>query len=185
MTKTPKYTRQWLLEEAKKQERIKYLFFWGHQPSKDGLVTASCFSQWWLSEFKVDGIVYKTAEHWMMAGKARLFQDQEVLEEIIACNTPAEAKKLGRKVKNFDQEVWEKECFGLVVQGNVHKFSQHPALKMFLLTTENRVLVEASPVDFIWGIGLAKDNPAAVDPSKWKGDNLLGFALMEVRDRLK
>lgn len=179
------YTIDWLLEKLDKGEKFKYLLFWGHQPSKDGQVTASCFSQWWVSEFQVEGINYKTAEHWMMACKARLFKDEEILQKILACASPAEAKKLGREVRNFDQGIWEGERFEMVVQGNVHKFSQHADLKTFLLQTNDRVIVEASPRDRIWGIGVGKENEFAEVPSKWRGQNLLGFALMEVRDRLK
>ena len=85
---------------------------------------------------------------------------------------------------NFDEQCWQACCFDLVCEWNYHKFSQHSALKTFLLNTQPRILVEASPVDKIWGIGLAKDHPHAGVPSHWKGKNLLGFALMVVRDRL-
>lgn len=164
---------------------VEYLWFWGHQPSADGTITASCFSQWWQNApFSHNGVVYATAEHWMMAGKARLFGDEAMLTKILAAQTPAEAKKLGRKVAGFDENRWQESCFDLVCEGNYHKFSQHLALKSFLLSTAPRVLVEASPVDKIWGIGLAKDHPDAATPSRWQGENLLGFALMEVRDRM-
>jgi len=163
----------------------KFLLFWGHQPSKDGTVTKTCFSQWWLSSFEVEGVTYKTAEHWMMAKKAELFNDQEILEKIIKCNSPAEAKKLGRKVRNYDDKIWLENRFEIVKEGNFHKFSQNPDLKIFLLSTNDRVIVEASPVDPIWGIGMASDHTDASNPEKWKGLNLLGFALMEVRDELR
>jgi ribA/ribD-fused uncharacterized protein len=163
----------------------KFLFFWGHQPSKDGTIIKTCFSQWWLSSFEVEGVTYKTAEHWMMAKKAELFKDQEILETIIKCNSPAEAKKLGRKVRNYDDKIWLANRFEIVKQGNYHKFSQNADLKIFLLNTYDRVLVEASPVDPIWGIGMAGDHKDAFSPKKWKGLNLLGFALMEVRDELR
>ena len=132
----------------------------------------------------VDGIEYKTAEHWMMAGKARLFKDHAILEEIIACNQPMEAKKLGRKVKNFDPSVWNDHKYEIVKQGNYHKFSQDKELQEFLLNTKNRVIVEASPRDRIWGIGMGQANEKAQNPNLWRGQNLLGFALMEVRDML-
>lgn len=163
----------------------KFLFFWGHQPSKDGTITKTCFSQWWLSSFEVNDVTYKTAEHWMMAKKAELFKDQEILEKIIKCNSPAEAKKLGRKVRNYDDKIWLENRFEIVKKGNFHKFSQNPDLKTFLLNTNDRVIVEASPVDPIWGIGMASDHTEALNPEKWKGLNLLGFALMEVRDELR
>ena len=163
----------------------KFLFFWGHQPSKDGTITKTCFSQWWLSSFKVNGVTYKTAEHWMMEKKAELFNDNEVLNKIIKANSPAEAKKLGRQVKNYDDAIWLENRFEIVKEGNYHKFSQNPDLKAFLLNTDERVIVEASPVDPIWGIGMAGDHKDVLNPAKWKGLNLLGFALMEVRDELK
>jgi ribA/ribD-fused uncharacterized protein len=163
----------------------KFIFFWGHQPSKDGTITKTCFSQWWLSAFIVEGVAYKTAEHWMMAKKALLFGDTEVFEKILQCKTPAEAKKLGRAVRNYKDDVWLENRFDIVKEGNFHKFNQNEALKTFLLNTNDRVIVEASPVDPIWGIGLALDDPSVNDPSEWKGLNLLRFALMEVRDTLK
>ncbi|MEM7019098.1 MAG: NADAR family protein, partial [Pseudomonadota bacterium] len=99
-------------------------------------------------------------------------------------DTPNHAKRLGREVQNFDTTVWEAHRFEIVVDANMAKFSQHPAMKAFLLNTGNKIIVEASPEDRIWGIGLAENAPEALDPSQWNGLNLLGFALMEVRDRL-
>jgi len=169
---------------TKKQEN-KYLFFWGHQPNKDGSISKTCFSQWWLSSFDVDGITYKTAEHWMMAKKALLFNDKEIFEKIIQTKSPAEAKKLGREVKNYVDTVWLANRFEIVKEGNLYKFGQNKDLKEFLLNTNERILVEASPVDPIWGIGMAADHKEVNNPEKWQGLNLLGFALMEVRDELR
>jgi ribA/ribD-fused uncharacterized protein len=120
----------------------------------------------------------------MMAGKARLFGDAEAERRILAAKHPAEAKKAGRLVRDFDEATWERERFALVVEGSVHKFAAHADLREFLLSTGGRVLVEASPVDRVWGIGLAADDEAATDPERWRGPNLLGFALMEARERL-
>lgn len=164
--------------------RPKYLFFWGHRPQQDGSVGAGCLSQWWPSEFSVDGVVYPTAEHWMMSGKARLFGDEETLAKILAAPHPHAAKRLGRLVRGFDGQAWERRRSELVVAGNVAKFGQDEALRAYLLGTGRRVLVEASPVDRIWGIGLAADDERAADPAQWRGPNLLGFALMEARARL-
>lgn len=177
-----KYSIEKLIAE---NQDNKYLFFWGHQPNKDGSISKTCFSQWWLSSFEVDNVTYKTAEHWMMAKKAELFNDKEVLEKIIKANSPAEAKKLGREVKNYDDAVWLENRYEIVRQGNFYKFSQNKNLKEFLINTKDRVLVEASPVDPIWGIGMASDHKDVLNPKKWRGPNLLGFALMEVRDELK
>ncbi|MFV0547577.1 MAG: NADAR family protein [Limnobaculum xujianqingii] len=178
------YSLQALQSAVKSGTQFKYLYFWGHQPSANGVITASCFSQWWLSPFVVDGVTYATAEHWMMASKAQLFGDKQIIPQILSARTPAQAKSLGRQVKSFDQQLWQSRCFELVCAGNQHKFSQHPNLREFLLNTKRRVLVEASPVDKIWGIGLAQDDPRAANPLLWDGQNLLGFALMEVRERL-
>lgn len=164
---------------------IKYLHFWGHRPRPDGRLSASCLSQWWPSRFVVDGVEYATAEHWMMAGKARLFGDAEAERRIVAAGHPAAAKKEGRLVRNFDEETWQRERFGIVAEGSVHKFAADTGLRDYLLGTGDRVLVEASPVDRVWGIGLAATDEAAKDPSRWRGLNLLGFALMEARERLR
>ena len=162
----------------------KYLMFWGHQPRHDGAIGSECLSQWWPSPFTVDGVQYATAEHWMMAGKARLFRDRCALGRILAAGTPADAKKWGRLVRGFNEEVWKRQRFGIVVEGNVAKFNQDQALAAYLRGTRRRVLVEASPRDRVWGIGLAADNERATDPAQWRGSNLLGFALMEARSRL-
>jgi ribA/ribD-fused uncharacterized protein len=165
--------------------RPKYLMFWGHRPQRDGSIGAGCLSQWWPSPFTVDGTEYATAEHWMMAGKARLFGDEEIAGRIVRARTPGEAKKLGRQVRGFRDDVWQRERAALVVEGNVAKFGQDPDLGGFLLGTGSRVMVEASPLDRIWGIGLAADDERAADPQRWPGLNLLGFALMEARARLR
>ncbi|GAB3501855.1 NADAR family protein [Emticicia fontis] len=180
-----KYTIEKLIANESTGNRNKFLFFWGHQPAKDGTITKTCFSQWWLSSFVVDGITYATAEHWMMAKKAEIFKDEEILNKILSAKSPAEAKKLGRKVRNYQEEIWLANRYTIVKQGNFHKFSQNQALKDFLLDTAERVIVEASPVDSIWGIGMATDYKDIENPEKWKGLNLLGFALMEVRDELR
>ncbi len=165
-------------------QKQKFVFFWGHRPEADGRVGKGCFSQWWPSPFTVDGVIYATAEHWMMAGKARLFGDEEVLEKVLAAGSPAQAKKLGRQVRRFDQERWEAQRYGIVAEGNLAKFGQYPQFAEVLVTSGSRVLVEASPVDRIWGIGLAADDDAVTDPGRWRGLNLLGFARMDVRERL-
>ncbi|MGA5597631.1 MULTISPECIES: NADAR family protein [Streptomyces] len=178
-------SREALIEAVRAGERVKYLHFWGHRPLPDGRVGASCLSQWWPSPFTVDGVEYATAEHWMMAAKARLFADAESERRVLAAGHPSEAKKAGRLVRGFDDEVWRRERFGIVVEGSVHKFAAHGELRSFLLDTGERVLVEASPVDRVWGIGLAADAEGANDPVRWRGPNLLGFALMEARGRLR
>jgi ribA/ribD-fused uncharacterized protein len=162
----------------------KFMFFWGHHPANDGSITKSCLSQWWPAPFTVDGIEYRTAEHFMMASKARLFGDRVTFERILKSGHPKQAKELGREVANFNEHVWLQHRYSFVVTGNHAKFSEHPELAAFLLATGQRIIVEASPVDRIWGIGLAADSPDAARPERWKGENLLGFALMDVRQML-
>ncbi|WP_380285057.1 NADAR family protein [Kitasatospora purpeofusca] len=163
----------------------KWLMFWGHQGQRDGSLGPGVLSQWWPGHpFTVDGVEYTTAEHWMMAGKARMFGDERTLARILAAPSPAEAKKLGRQVRNFDDATWTAGRFELVTEGNVAKFGGHQELRGYLLSTRQRVLVEASPLDRIWGIGLRADDERAPRPAEWRGENLLGFALMEARTRL-
>ncbi|WUH52688.1 NADAR family protein [Streptomyces sp. NBC_00442] len=174
-----------LIAQVKKGERIKFLHFWGHRPQRDGSLGPSCFSQWWPSRFVVDGVEYATAEHWMMAAKARLFGDAEGERAALTAPNPALAKKAGRLVRGFDEAVWRRERYATVRAGCLHKFGQDAALRAYLLGTGDRVLVEASPLDRIWGIGRAADTPEAQDPAQWRGLNLLGFALTETRERLR
>lgn len=174
-----------LVREVRAGARVKYLHFWGHRPLPDSRVGASCLSQWWPSPFTVAGVSYATAEHWMMAEKARLFGDAEAERRVLDAGHPSEAKNAGRLVRGFDDGVWERERFRIVVEGSVHKFGADAELRGFLLGTGDRVLVEASPVDRVWGIGLAVGDAGAGDPERWRGLNLLGFALMGARERLR
>lgn len=174
-----------LRQRCSNGERFRYLYFWGHQPSKDGTITHSCMSQWYAVGFEIDGVRYATAEHWMMASKARLFGDDETLQQIRDCHDPKTAKALGRGVKNFDSKAWNAVCRELVIQGNLAKFQQDERLRAYLISTDDHVLVEASPLDTIWGIGLGAADEKAKHPETWNGLNLLGFALMEVRRQLQ
>lgn len=120
-----------------------------------------------------------------MAEKARLFKDRETLKKILEESSPEKIKALGRQVSNFDEKVWKSNCFRIVVEGNCAKFSQEKSLQDWLLSTGEQVLVEASPYDKIWGIGLKEEDANAKNPARWNGQNLLGFALMTVRDTLR
>lgn len=120
-----------------------------------------------------------------MTAKALLFGDAEMAEKIPAAPHPREAKALGRKVRGFVEERWAERRFDLVVAGNVAKFGQNPELRDYLLATGGRVLVEASPRDRVWGIGMGASNDLATSPEHWRGLNLLGFALMEARHQLR
>lgn len=173
-----------LVDGIEQGHRYRYVFFWGHTPRRPGEVDASCFSQWYPAPFSVDGVTYLTAEHWMMAGKARLFGDESALAAVLAATHPGEAKSAGRTVRDFDDLRWNEQRMNLVVDGSIHKFTAHPELRAYLVGTGTRVLVEASPADSIWGTGLTATDPRSEDPSQWPGSNLLGFALMAAREHL-
>ena len=141
-------------------------------------------SQWQKCSFEIDGVSYSSAEQYMMAEKARTFGDDETLEKIISATLPRKIKTLGREVKGFDGKKWDAVKFEVVVRGNMAKFSQNREFLSFLLGTGDAMLVEASPKDCIWGVGLKESDRNILDPDKWKGENLLGKALMEVRSKL-
>lgn len=164
--------------------RAKYVLFWGHRPNLDGSLSQTCLSQWYEAPFVVDDVEYQTAEHYMMAAKARLFRDRRAEAGILSAASPGEAKAIGRSVRGFVGATWEAVRFEVVVDGNVAKFGQNEALRTFLLGTAKRVLAEASPADLVWGIGLDANDPRSIRPTEWPGLNLLGFALMEARQRL-
>jgi len=179
------WTRERLIDHIASGASVSWLFFWGHTPKTEGSIDKSCLSQWFPRAFVIDGVRYASAEHYMMAAKARVFADEDAFARVLESKTPEDAKKIGREVRNYDNLTWEKARFVAVVEGNVAKFGQHADLRDFLLKTDDCVLVEASPRDRIWGIGMGGSNPDARDPRKWRGRNLLGFALMEARERLR
>ena len=164
--------------------RQKFVFFWKERATPAAGLGPGCLSQFWPAPLVVDGVTYATAEHWMMVEKARLFDDQEAANRALAARTAQAAKAAGRTVRGFAEGRWAAARYEIVVAGNMTKFSQHDDLRGYLLSTGSRVLAEASPLDRVWGIGLAEDDDRARSPSRWRGMNLLGFALMEVRDQL-
>jgi ribA/ribD-fused uncharacterized protein len=161
-------------EENKNTNEI-FTFFWR---------TESPFSNWHPAKFKVDGIEFNCSEQYMMYQKALLFQDQEIADQILETDKPGKQKELGRKVKGFKPDVWNKQCKSIVYEGNKHKFLQNENLLKHLLSTKGTTLVEASPVDTIWGIGLAKEDPRAFNRSQWRGKNWLGEVLTQLREDL-
>ncbi len=179
-----KYTVEMMIAHYNAGEKLNIIAFWGNTPNPKK-VTKSCLSQWYDCRFTVSGQEYRTAEQYMMAEKARLFRDGETRRRIMAAGSPKEYKALGREVRGFDAAVWDREKTGIVLRGNLAKFSQDPALFAYLDGTGDSVLVEASPFDDIWGVKLAIDDPAIRDPNRWRGQNLLGFTLMEARDILR
>lgn len=179
------YKLEDIIERYNKKEKLSFLFFWGHRANPDGSISNGCFSQWWPCKFEVDGIVYNCAEQYMMAEKARLFPGNEkLLIEIMNETDPKNHKKYGRMVKNYDDKIWGSKRKAAVLKGNIAKFSQNKDLKNYLLKTGDKILVEASPYDDIWGIKMKKEDSGVTNPNNWKGTNLLGFVLMQVRDEL-
>ncbi|MDR1540596.1 MAG: NADAR family protein [Clostridiales bacterium] len=175
-----KYTRQALVNTLGGRELADITCFWKPQPK----VNSSCLGQWQPSIFKVNGRVYTCAEQYMMAEKARIFEDEEMLAKIMASKSPKNMKALGRKVKSYDDAVWDKVKHSVALNGNWLKFTQNEKMKEYLLKTGDSVLIEASPFDKIWGVGMSEMDPLIKNPALWNGCNLLGFALMEVRDEL-
>lgn len=180
-----KYNLKWLTAKFDNGETINYIFFGGHSNEQSEEIGNVVFSQWYHSPFVVDSINYKTAAHWMMAHKAGLFGDHETFHKILMAETSGEVKELGRQVRGFDEMKWNEKKFELVKTGNIHKFNQHKKLKDFLIGTGESVIVEASPTDTVWGIGLNQEVPTIENPYSWPGENRLGFALMEARDFLR
>ena len=151
----------------------KFTFFWNGE-----------FSQWYPCKILVDGLEYNCAEQYMMAQKANLFRDQESHEKIMQATHPREQKSLGRQVKNFNLDKWNDFAPFVVWKGSWAKYTQHPTLRKKLLDTIGTTLVEASPYDKIWGIGLIADDDRAKHRSTWLGTNWLGEILTKVRNSL-
>lgn len=177
-----KYTRESLIELLETESR-EFLPFAGHRVTKE--ITETCLSQFYPCKFVVNGVLYSSAEQFMHAEKARLFKDEEMLQWILATDEPLAAKRFGRSVQGFDAKVWGENKDNIVVQGNVAKFSQNPELKAFLLATGDKVIVEAAPRDTIWAIGYGMKSEHIPYPTEWRGENRLGFDLMEARDIIR
>ena len=153
-------------------ERITdtHIYFW------DGI-----FCQWSQYTMVEEDITYYSCEQYMMAKKAKLFNDEKVYDMIMSEEYPSVQKELGRMVSNYNQDVWDKHKFDIVVNANYLKFTQDEILKELLLSTGDKTIVEASPEDTIWGIGLIYYDDRVLDESNWQGENLLGKAIMKVR----
>ena len=157
-------------------ERItdKYVFFYG-----------SIFSNWYDCRFKYKEHIFHNSEQAFMWEKALFFGDEMIAEMILETPHPAANKELGRKVRGFNAAKWAEESFSIMVGVNYAKFDQNKELAAILLSTEDKIIVEASPTDRIWGIGWHWSDDRCLNPKNWRGTNWLGEALMEVRDILK
>ncbi len=150
-----------------------FTFFWKHR-----------LSQWHHAPFAIGGVTFNYAEQYMMYAKALLFGDRDAAARILAAATPREHQAIGREVRGFDEAVWALFREGVVFAGNYARFSQNHDQRELLFSTRGTTLVEASPHDRVWGIGLSADDPRALDRSQWLGLNLLGEALTRVREAL-
>ncbi|MDQ1234625.1 ribA/ribD-fused uncharacterized protein [Paenibacillus sp. SORGH_AS306] len=144
----------------------------------------SPFSQWYPASFILEGQQFTSAEQYMMYGKAQLFGDREIARRVIEAPHPRQQKALGRQVQRFDNDLWNQEAKNIVYRGNHAKFTQNPELLLVLLATAGHTLVEASPTDRIWGIGLAEDDPRIHQRATWRGTNWLGEVLTQLREDL-
>lgn len=152
----------------------KYTFFWNGP-----------FSNWYPSKFKIDEIEFKNVEQYMMYMKAVVFDDKYNAKLILDSSNPAVIKALGRQVQGYKDDVWSAIRFDIVLEGCYAKFTQNPELKQTLLDTGNTKLVEASPYDKIWGIGLGENASGVEDEKNWKGLNLLGQVLNQVKKEIR
>lgn len=165
-----------------KMETDTKIFFW-KENNKYGFL-----SNFYYSSFKDSlGFTYICNEQYFMAQKCLLFdsENKKLFKEIMECKIPITIKKLGRKVNNFDQHIWDKEKYNIMKTGVKYKFSQNKFLKKKLLETKDKLLFEASPYDKIWGIGIDHNEASKLPITDFKGENLLGKSLMEVRSELK
>lgn len=153
----------------------KFVLFWSDP-----------FSQWYESDMVIDNQAFNCNEQYMMYKKAILFRDYKQAEKIMNTNCPKEQKSLGRKVLNFNKDVWESVCRDIVFRANHVKFTQNVDLFKLITSPEwiNLEFCEASPLDNIWGIGLDENNPLSYNKSTWEGTNWLGEIITEVRDGL-
>ncbi|KAL9646675.1 hypothetical protein ABK040_001098 [Willaertia magna] len=154
----------------------KFVFFW-----KDKYV----FSNFYPASYTLDGITFKTSEQGLMYEKAKLFKDEETMQQILECERPRDAKALGRLINNFNGEIWGASRESLFIRHLIEKFTQNPELKEILLQTDGKHLVEASPNDSVWGIGLNEKEARRISPYKWPGKNILGKLLDRTREFIK
>jgi hypothetical protein len=159
-----------MTDKKTERETDSHIFFW-----------KSYLSQWYMRDFKREDIVYCCCEQYMMAEKARLFGDDDALGRIMSSNSPSTHKMVGRQVKNYDDGQWQAISRYVVFLGNMAKFAQHEDLKEKLLLTKGKILVEASPYDKLWGVGLEAWDDRILDEKTWQGENWLGQEIMNVR----
>jgi ribA/ribD-fused uncharacterized protein len=172
--------------------KMSVLYFYGHTPNNNDKYKRYVFSQFYPCDFTDENNVrYWCCEQYMMSKKALLFAsgnhkdyNVNIYNQILECKSAAEIKRYGRKVSGFDEKTWQENRVNIVTNGNYLKFTQNTELSNILIATGNMILAEASPYDNIWGIGLDRNTAEKGTQKDWKGLNLLGTALMYVRDQL-
>lgn len=152
----------------------KYFFFWKHR-----------LSQWHIVDFTVNGVIFNCCEMYMMYNKALLMEDSVTADIILQEKNPANHQKLGRQIKNFNQALWNGNKYNIVLAGNLARFMQSAKCRELLLATGDKEICESSPYDLVWGCGLSKEDPLILDKSNWRGENLLGKVLTQVREVIK
>ncbi len=157
------------------KETDNYVFFYGKNDH---------FSNFYKTNFKVNDITFSCGEQYIMYSKAKLFSDDIIANQILQETSPSKMKALGRKVKNYNDKIWVQSREDITFNGLIHKYKQNPILKEQILNTNNKIIVEASPTDRIWGIGMGVSNPELENQNKW-GQNILGKILMRVRKNIK
>ena len=155
-----------------------HIYFWG-----------SIYSNFYVSEtkpylFKLDGYSWMSSEQYFMAQKALTFNDIEIFNKIVNTLDPGTAKKYGRRIKNYDEQIWSEKRYDIMKTAVFEKFNQNKDLKNKILNTGNKIFVEASPYDLIWGVGLYEEDDLILDEKNWNGLNLLGKVLNEVRNQI-
>lgn len=151
-----------------------------HNPNEEN----GYLSNWYPSKFTVNDVDFSSMEQYMMYKKAVCFGDKDMANKILATDDVAEIKAFGRLGANYNESYWNGVRQIVVFEGLTAKFSQNEGLKAKLKATDNSILAECAVKDRIWGIGLSMNNPDRLQIDKWKGQNLLGYALMMVRERL-
>jgi len=166
----------------RKQELIKRIVG-GEEFNYQGFIVG-VFSNWYPVKFQIDGLTFYSSEQAFMYLKAQVFGDEYHSSKILNTLSPADAKSLGRKVRNFDEEKWHEVRENVMYQVNHAKFTQNDPIRKTLVDTGDKILVECNSADLIWGAGIDMMDKRINNPLEWPGENLLGFVLMDLRENL-
>jgi ribA/ribD-fused uncharacterized protein len=176
---------RWDFVEPVHGEDEKFVMFWRSRPNPEGKLGEECLSPWFERKFESDGVTYSLVEQYIVAQKAMLFGDRVNLRKIRVNTDPKDIRIISMRIQGVDNAVWQEFSHSISCTGNFLKFSQHPDMKAYLLSTGDATLAEASPYDRTGGIGLDRLDEDATHPERWLGRNLFGYALMQVREKLR